>query len=338
MKQIKLNAAARLSQPITAKAPEASEWWHHLPSEQKEIYINEHPNSKYADQAIKEGEASDKAGGGDRQVEKPKEISEEHRAEVSGAIRSNSSKIAHVLKKTFPLISGAASALKSIATGKPLTHEHKEVLHDLGGLALKTALSSAIGPHGAMVTSRLGLTAIHHAIEHFKEKKAASADKDDIEVFVDAIADGVDQAKEAPVPKEHAAPKSHYRTAIAKHLKASTKHIVEVIDKSFQHIKPATQGLVALSEGQKLTDEHKKALKGLGKIALGLSIATLPGGLAAHLAAGVGISAVNQAYKAISKKHIDPKHILHSFVEAIGEGLEDSMLEHAAGGEGGHEG
>jgi hypothetical protein len=111
---------------------------------------------------------------------------------------------------------------------------------------------------------------------------------------------------------------------------------VSVLDKSFQHIKPATQGLVALSKGEPLTEEHKKAVKGLGKIALGLSIAALPGGLAAHLAAGVGVAAVNHAYKSIKHRHIDPQHILHSFVESIGEGLEHGLLE-AVGERGGGE-
>jgi hypothetical protein len=67
---------------------------------------------------------------------------------------------------------------------------------------------------------------------------------------------------------------------------------------------------------------------------LGLSIATLPGGLAAHLAAGVGVAALTHAYKAIKNKSIDPEHMLHSFIESIGEGLEHGLLEHV-GGEGG---
>jgi len=326
MKQIKLNAAARLNHPLTAKAPEASEWWHHLPAEQKEQYIDEHPNSKYADQAIKEGEEETKP--------KAKELNPEHRAKAAESIRSNSGKIAGILKRTFPLISEATSALKHLVSGKPLEEGHKEALHELGGIALKTALSSVIGAHGAMIVGRIGITATEHAIEHFKEKKESSEGKDDVEVFVDALADGVEHAKEAPVPRSHAEPKSDYRSAISKYVKAGAKHIVQVIDESFQHVKPAVQGLVALSEGKPLDEEHKKAVKGLAKIALGLTIATLPGGIAAHIAAGVGVAAVSHAYKAIQGNRIDPEHMLHSFVEAIGEGLEHGLLEHV-GGEGG---
>lgn len=331
MEQIKLHAAKRLNHPLTAKAPEASEWWHHLPAEQKKQYIEEHPQSKYADQAIKEGEERESNG------EKTKELNPKHREEASTAIRSKSSKIASLLKRTFPLIHAATSGLQNLATGKHLDEEQQEALHELGSVALKVALSSGIGPHAAMVVGRIGVTAVKHAIDHYKEKKEQQPDKGDIETFVDAVADGVEQAKEAPVPKEHAKAGSPYRTAIGKHLKATAKHVVAVLDKSFHHIKPATQGLVALSEGKPLTEEHKKAMKGLGKIALGLTISSLPGGLAAHLAAGAGVVALKHAYKSIQKHPIDPQHVLHSFVESIGEGLEHGLLEAVGGEHGGGE-
>lgn len=330
MKQYQLNAASRLTQVLAKEDAVPSEWWHHLPAEQKEQYISEHPNSKYAEQAIAEGEEAKEHG------EAPaKKIPQEHREQAAHEIRSNSSKIARTLKKTFPLISEATSALKHLLTGKKLEEEHKEALHELGGIALKTALASAVGAHSAMVLGQIGITATKYAIDHFAEKKKdADGKKDDVEVFVDTLADGVEHAEEAPVPKEHAESGSHYRSAIAKHVKASAGHIVKVLDQSFKHIKPATQGLVALSHGRPLTDEHKKAVKGIGKVALGLSIAALPGGLAAHLAAGVGASALTHAYKAIRSHKIDPQHVVHSFIEAIGEGLEHGLLEHV-GGEGG---
>lgn len=343
MKQIQLNAAQRLRHPLTAKEdPAPSEWWHHLPAEQKKQYIEEHPHSKYAEQAIKEGEAKPNKGESDKDESwKPTgptgEISAEHRKKVAGSIRQHAPKIASALRKTFPLISGATSALKHLASGKPLEEEHKEVLYDLGGVALKSALSSAVGVHGAQILGRIGVTAVKHAVDHFKEKKERAKDKDAVEVFVEALADGVEQAKEAPIPEEHAAPKSSYRSAIGRHIKSKASHIAKVLDKSFHHIKPATQGLVALSSGKKLSDEQKKAMKGLGKITLGLSIAALPGGLAAHLAAGVGSVALGHAFKAMREGKFKDGHIIHHFVEAVGEGLEDALLEKSAGGEGGHE-
>jgi hypothetical protein len=78
-------------------------------------------------------------------------------------------------------------------------------------------------------------------------------------------------------------------------------------------------------------------MKGLGKVTLGLSIAALPGGLAAHLAAGVGSVAVGHAFKAMREGKFKDGHLIHHFVEAIGEGLEDALLEKTAGGEGGRE-
>ncbi len=337
MRKVQLNAAMRLVHSMNAAPaptdadqdtkPEVSEWWLKLPAVQKKEYIEEHPQSKYADQAIKEGEEESRTG---KDSTKP-EISKQHRSKVSSAIRSKSAAIAGVLKKNFPLISEATSALKSIATGKPLTHEHREVLHELGGLALKTALSKAVGPEAAMITSRLGITAVKHAIDHYKSRNG----KDEVQSFVEAVADGIDQAKEAPVPKEHQADGSHYRAAISKYLKKGTAHVVQVLDKSFQHIKPATQGLAALTSGKKMSDEQRTAVKSLGKIALGLSIASLPGGLAAHIAVGLGTTALKHAYTSIHRHNIDPVHVLHSFVESIGEGLEHGLLHHV--GEGGHE-
>jgi hypothetical protein len=341
MKQFKLNAAARLvASTITqAKAPAASEWWQHLEPDQKKEYIEEHPHSKYAEDAIREGSNEESKSKKDEEElgtepAAKSQINPEHRKKIAGGIRKHAPKIASFLKKTFPLIHEATSALKHLATGKALEENHKEALYDLGGVALKATLSSVVGVHGAQVLGRIGITAVNHAVEHFKEKKEQSEGKDDVEVFVEALADGVEQAKEAPVPKEHAAPKSSYRSAIGRHIRSKAHHITQVLDKSFQHIKPATQGLVALSEGQKLSDEQKTAMKSLGKITLGLSIAALPGGLAAHLAAGVGSVAITHAFKLIQSGKFKDGHIIHHFVESIGEGLEDALLEHTAGGEG----
>jgi len=339
MKQFKLNAAARLvASTITARAPVASEWWQHLEPDQKKEYIEEHPHSKYAEQAIREGQNDKVKSDKDeeelgKEPEAKQQVSSEHRSKIAGSIRKHAPKIAGFLKKTFPMITEATTALKHLATGKPLEEEQKEVLHELGGVALKTALSSVVGVHGAQALGRIGMTAVKHAMDHFSEAKEKSNGKDDVEVFVEALADGVEHAKEAPVPKEHAAPKSGYRSAIAKHIKSKASHIAQVLDKSFQHIKPATQGLVALSEGEKLSDEQKKAMKSLGKITLGLTIAALPGGLAAHLAAGVGSVAVAHAFKVIREGGLKDGHVIHRFVESVGEGLEDALLEHAHGGE-----
>jgi hypothetical protein len=333
--QIKLNAAARLQKELQAKAPSTSDWWSQLPAEQQEQYIEQHPRSKYA----KDKEAEDEQDEQDeakepteQQEQEGPEVTPEHRAELAKDIRSKSSKIAKHLKSTFPMITEASSALKHLVTGKPLTHEHKEVLVELGGLALKAATAPTGGAYGAKILGKIGITAVHHALDHFKKKKEEQPNKDDVEVFVDSIADGVEHAKAAGAEKTGPLDGAKLRHNITKHLKASVHHTVQVLEKSFKDIKPAVHGLHALSHGHKLEPEQKKAIINLGNTAVNLSIAALPGGLPVHLAAGLGKVAISHALKVIRKHDGSKKPLLHRFVESIGEGLEDELLDRLAGG------
>lgn len=340
-----MDAAFRLlAKQVRAK--ETSEWWDNLPAEQKKDYIEEHPNSKYANQAIHEGEAAkgdQEASPGPEGRDKPTgpaslQPGSPQRKQVADSIKGQAPKIAKLLRHAFPRIHAATEALHHLVTGKPLDHEHKEVLHEFGGIALKTALGHVVGPEAAKMLGNVGVTAIHYGIEKFKEHKDKDPKRDDVEVFVEAVADGVENADAAPVPAEHAAPKSHYRTAIAKHLKKNVDHITAILDRSFKDIKPATQGLMALAKGQPLDESHKKAVKHLGKVALGVSIASLPGGLAAHIAAGVGTAALNYAYRHLKHELKPGETMIHHFVASIGEGLEDALIEGGEGGEHGHGG
>jgi len=326
-----MNAVYRLIATSKVYSKETSEWWENLPADQKKEYVTEHPNSKYADQAIKEHEEKKAIG---KHVDSHEDLTSEKRKSYSSSIKKSSAKIAGILQHTFPRITEAGSALRSLATGKKLHEEQKEVLHELGGIALKTALSHVIGdPNAGTALGKIGITAIKHAIDHFHQNRKNNPDKNNLELFVNGVADGIEHAEEVSVPREHAVPKSEYRSALAKHFKNATNHIVQVIDKSFEHVKPAVQGLNQLRKGEPLNELHKKSIKGLGKIALGIAIGTLPGGLAAHLAAGVGVTAINHAIKKMRNAKGD--HLLHKFVEAISEGIEEGIIEHAA--EGKHE-
>lgn len=315
---------------------EPSEWWHNLPAEQKKDYIEQHPNSKYAEQAIKEGQEQG------HEPTKGLEPGSEKRKGFANDLRKASGAIAATLKKTFPMMHHATGALKNLTTGKPLDHHQKEVLTELGHIALKTGLSHVTGGvHSAEAIHKLGVGAVSHAIEKFKEHKSKNAKKDDVETFVDAVADGIENAPEAPIPAEHAKPKSSYRTALGKHVKSAAAHTTQVLNKSFKQIKPATEGLHALATKKPLQPEQKQALKSMGKFALGTVIATLPGGLVGHLAAGAGAAAVTHAYKKVRAGE-GTGNLVHRFVESIGEGLEHALLHHATGHEGheggGHEG
>lgn len=305
-----INAAAEV---------DPSEWWTELPAEQKHEYIEEHPHSKYADQAIEETRSKKTS------VSNEDQAGSEERKKLGSSIAKQAPKIAGILKRAFPRITHATSALKHLATGQKLTHDQKETLHEFGALAIKTAIGHITGPESAKLLGNVGITAVRYGIEKFKQHRANSS-KDDVEVFVNSIAEGVAHAKTAGVPAEHASPKSAYRTALAKHFKKNVSHVVEVVNRSFKDIKPAMQGLSQLAHRQPLDDAHKQAVKNLGKVALGVSIAALPGGLAAHLAAGVGASAITYAIKRIQKGEHHGS-ILHHFVEAIGEGLEDALIE-----------
>jgi hypothetical protein len=332
MSAITLRAATRLH------ALETSEWWDNLPVDQKKQYLEEHPHSKYADQTLHEHEERKaKEGHSEERPATAMTPGSPQRRKMAEGIRKHAPTIAKTLHHTFPRISSAVSALHHLATGKPLDHKHKEVLHELGGIALKTAVSSALGPHAAKAVGQVSVTAVAYGIEKFKEHKEKKKGGDDLETFVEAVADGVEHAEVAKVPKEHAQPKSSYRSAIGQHIKKSASHIVSVIDRSFKDIKPASQGLAAFVQRKPMTDEQQHAMKNLGKFALATSIATLPGGLAAHLAAGAGAAALTHAYKVI-RSHEGHGSLVHRLVEAIGEGLEDAIIEEGGGGEGHHGG
>jgi hypothetical protein len=314
---MKLEAAQRLLA--------SEDWWEAMPADQKKQYIKDHPNSKYAKDAIKDADKAEEAPAKEEPTGDTKDSKETKVA--ASTLRKNGSKIAQKLKSSFPRMRHATSGLKSLATGKPLEDEQKEALVELGTLALNTGLSKSFGVWHALTISQVGLTAVKHAMDHYKEKKAAAPDKDDTEVFVDAVADGLEQ----PVkPVSKAEFKSFYKGTIANHLKGKAKHIVKVIDKSFSDVKPALQGLNAVRKGQKMDAEHKEALISLSKFAIGTAITYLPGGVFAHLGASVGVVAVNHAVKVIRKRKSE-EPLLNQFVEAVVDSLEDSLLDAAAG-------
>jgi hypothetical protein len=344
---MKTNSSTRL---------QASEgWWDAMSSDQKKLYIKQHPNSKYAkDHIAEDEETQEEAPTPEKKKEQPEqseqhespqeehleeEIKHEDRKSVADTLRKLGPKVANRIKNKFAKVGIAGSALKRLAAGHELEEEHKETLRELGSFTLTTLSSHVTGsPELSKVIARVGTVAVEHAIDKFKEHKANSK-KGDIETFVDGVAEGLEHAEEEAKEKSIQAFKS-----VGSHIKKSAGHIVDVLHKSFQHIKPATEGLVALSKGQPLNREHKEAMKGLGRIALATSIAALPGGLAVHLGAGIGATALVHAFGKM-KQYVHDEHenghhghhgILHHFVESIGEGLEDALLEHAAG-EGGAE-
>lgn len=333
LKRTMVAAAAQ----VEAKGPEVAEWWQHLEPKAKKAYIEEHPTSKYAEQSIKEG--------ADSNHEAPKNSlkpDSEERKTAAASITKNAASIAGHLKKTFPKITNAISALKHIATGKPLEHEQKETLHELGEMIFRSQLGKHIGGHGIQLAADLGINAVKYGIEKFKEHKAKKPDKDDIETFVEAVGEGVQKAEHTPVPAEHAKPESAYRSALSKHFKEASKHVKEVLMRSYPHLKPATNALRDLAKGEKPKPEEKHALQHMGKHALMLGIAALPGGLAAHLTAGIATSAASYAYKkmkAAKNQNETTKSLVSHFVDSIGEGLEHAFISGHLGGhhEGAHE-
>lgn len=332
----RLLATAQLTVSADATV-KPSEWWTQLPAPDKKEYLEQHPASKYADQAIKEGEEK----GHEAPSEELKTGSKERTA-IAGTISKNAPVIASQIKKTFPKITHALGALKNLATGKPLDHHQKEVLHELGDLALHTAAGKMVpGSNSIHMLADIGMSAVKYGIEHYKKKQDANKDRDSVEAFVDAVAEGTAKADHAPVPDEHAAPGSKYRKALAAHFKSTSHHVTEVLNRSFPHIKPAGAALKNIVNKKPLDKEQKQALQSLGKQALMMSIATLPGGLAVHLTAGISASVVSYAVKKFRAPAGESaeKSLVGHFVEAIGEGLEHATISgHLFGHEGGHEG
>jgi hypothetical protein len=306
---MKLNAAHRLLA--------SEDWWEALDADQKKQYIKDHPGSKYAKDSIKEDSKEPEA----KDTPEPRKAS-------AGVLRTHGPKIARLLRDSFPLLSGATAALKHLATGKKLTEDHRDVLMELGDTVLKSALKFAVGKEQAHLihtAGHVGVHAVKYATEHFKKNKENSNGKDDLEVFVDSVAEGIEKA-DVPDEEVSTPPK---KGAIAQHIKSKASHIAKVLDRSFPRVKQATTGLVALSEGTELSAEQKKAIKGLGKMALGMSIAALPGGFAAHLVAGAGSLALTSALNAIRKRKVPEGSVLRHFVESIGQGLEDAVVSKA---------
>ncbi len=329
--KLKLKAATRLIA--------TEDWWLELPADQKKQYIKDHPGSKYAKDAIKDSDTDsdsekpedDKGRSGDKQdTDKSKDEQKQVKNALS-TLRAHSSTIAKKLKTAFPRMHHATTGLKNLASGKPLDEEHKEALTELGMMALNTGLSKSLGVWHAVTISQVGYTAVKYAMDHYKEKKAANKDKDDVEVFVEAVADGLEQKPE-PVSKEEL--KKFYKGTLSSRIKENAKHIVKVLDKSFSDVKPAVRGLHALRKGEKMDDAHKKAIISLGKFAIGAAITYLPGGALAHAGASVGVVVINHAISAIRKSADGGEPILHEFIGAIADSLEDSILDFAA--ESGH--
>lgn len=303
------------------QATATSDWWDGLDAEQKKAYIEDHPNSKYAKDAI-----ADKGHDEQHSSQAPGEAHTKERKEAVSTLRKHGSKIAAKLKSTFPRMHSASAGLKNLATGKPLEDEHKEALCELGMLALNTGLSKKYGVWHAITVSQVGATAVKHAMDHFKEKKAQSPKKDDTEVFVDAVADGLENGK--PASKEET--RSFIKAGLGQHFKAAAKHVVAIADKSFSDVKPAVQGLKALAHGQKMDDEHKAAIKSLSKFAIGTAITYMPGGIFAHIGMSVGVVALEHAVKAIRDKKLTTGTLLTTFVAATVGSLEDSLLDAVA--------
>lgn len=297
-----LNAGFRL-----LATSDVSQWWTDKTSEEKKTYIEEHPNSKYAKDKIEQDK--DTTDNKDNKDTKSPERSESPKTQAKSP-----SHVANVLRKTFPKLSKATTALTHLAKGKELDEEHKEVLHDFGALAVKTALGHVVGETGAHFLGSLSYNATHYAISHFKRHRddKKNAKKDDVEVFAAAIDEGIKDAK--VIGK-----------SISNFFKKSAHHITQVVEHSFKEVKPALNGLNSIRKGEKPTDEQKKAIKGLGKIVLSTAIAAMPGGIAVHVTTGIGATAVAYAVQKIRSSPVEGS-LIHHFIESVGESLEDAII------------
>lgn len=287
-------------------------WFTDMTKEQQKDYIELHPKSKYAEDAVKEDSRTE-----------PKQIQpkSKFRLDAAKSIRDNIPKIKARLKRTFPKLHESVEVLKKVRKGEEITPEDKEVLYELGGKVIHGAMYHMhVEAYSAHYIADIGITSIRHAIEHFKNKK--NDRREELDSFIESVADGIENSEPYKNPKVN----RNTKQKIVNALKGSKHHVLIVLDKTFPDIKPATKGLAILAHGGKLDKEHKKAVVNLGRAALGIAIITLPGGIAAHMTANLGTAAISYAIKTIGNSR-ESKSLVSHFVDALNEGIERAIVE-----------
>lgn len=309
---------------------------HEVDKEALVKWVTDHCKAKPADKSKDATESTGKDASEEMKEKKPdnphEPMSSEQRASGSperknfaAGMHKLASSAAANLRKNFPHISNAANALKSLATNKPLDHHEREVLQELGHMALESVVNRIPGGRALHIATEMGVHAVNHAIKSYKDRAEANPKEEPIEGFVHAVADGIEKAEPTKVRDHHLEAGSPVRVALNKHVQKVAPHIAHVVEKTFPGIKHGVSGLKTLAKGGKMSAEETEGVKKMGKAALMTTIATLPGGLPAHLAMGLGATAISHAIKNVKKQPKD-ENVLIGFIKSIGEGLEHAVV------------
>jgi hypothetical protein len=161
---MQLNAAYRLL---------SSDWFHSLTPEQQAGYLEEHPNSKYADQAKKANETS-------KESLTPKEAVSKLHPKVAAAahfaISHAKDEIAGKLNSKISLVKNAGQAFKNLATRKPLTEDHKEALTTVANSVVDHAIELMPGGGIAKTFAKVGFALVMGAILGMRGNKVQAKD------------------------------------------------------------------------------------------------------------------------------------------------------------------
>lgn len=166
------------SKPEQKQSTELPKWWRALNDEEREEYITEHPNSKYADIHIKDKEKKTETKKPEHKTEtkldltspelKPNSV---ERTKAVDFLKSKLGDIKDHLKHEAKEWHHAGKALVSLSKGVPLTEHDKKavaaVASDLINVAIKVATGGVLA-EGVMAV-------LHHAGSHLAEEALIKA-------------------------------------------------------------------------------------------------------------------------------------------------------------------
>lgn len=183
-------------------------WFDSLTPEQQQGYLEEHPNSKYAQnkkQTPKSDEKPAQAPATDSSSPPAPVISKKAASFLHRALSGSKDAIATNLNERLADIKGSASALKTLFSGKPLTDEHKGSLKAVAQKTVDIAISHVPGGPAAQLLAKVGVKLVYVAFYRLRNRHDAAANHG--KAIVDELLNtALDAAKDTVTPLK---PKTH---------------------------------------------------------------------------------------------------------------------------------
>lgn len=158
--KIKLNAAQRLASSYCITALSEGDWFNSLSEEHQKQYVQEHPNSKYAQQYKK----SDLVKKPEQVRPKAKPSSKGKRPTAKGKkkpkVVSNPGVVRKIFNESTGIVKGTLAARRILFNDKPQEGDYKKVAKAVGTLLGTAAVAAAIGASGP--AAFVGYMALKH--------------------------------------------------------------------------------------------------------------------------------------------------------------------------------